>query len=385
MAQAGFTPISLYFSSTAAAVPTSGNLVNGELALNTADMKLYAKNSAGTVTLLASNAGASGSVTSVSGTGTVNGLTLTGTVTTSGSLTLGGTLSLVSPPAIGSTTPNTGAFSSLTVNGGLLFNANGDSSSGSGEIKQLTGSGLTIYSKTGSSYDFTLLNAGGSNLIRNPTGTSTLEIPQAGAWFTTTGLGIGTNSPTTPLEVTKAGGANLIATFQNTTSATPYCVQIKDASSSAAGYPLLAITDSTGSSQYFRVDSSNGNVGIGTAPSTTKLFIVNTNATYSLTQNIFNASAGNLWIGQAPAATYFSVDNFAMAFCTGSNGGVAGTSVPTNERFRIAANGAFGLSGANYGNAGEVLTSGGSGAAPTWAAAGGGSQAFVAFGSTGGY
>lgn len=34
-----------------------------------------------------------GTVTSVSGTGTVNGLTLTGTVTTSGSLTLGGTLS----------------------------------------------------------------------------------------------------------------------------------------------------------------------------------------------------------------------------------------------------------------------------------------------------
>jgi hypothetical protein len=37
-----------------------------------------------------------GSVTSVSGTGTVNGITLTGTVTSSGSLTLGGTLSGVS-------------------------------------------------------------------------------------------------------------------------------------------------------------------------------------------------------------------------------------------------------------------------------------------------
>ena len=46
-----------------------------------------------------------GSVTSVGGTGTVNGLTLTGTVTGSGDLTLGGTLSLVSPPAIGTTTP----------------------------------------------------------------------------------------------------------------------------------------------------------------------------------------------------------------------------------------------------------------------------------------
>ena len=40
--------------------------------------------------------GASGSVTSVSGTGTVSGLTLTGTVTSSGSLTLGGTLVLTS-------------------------------------------------------------------------------------------------------------------------------------------------------------------------------------------------------------------------------------------------------------------------------------------------
>jgi hypothetical protein len=58
-----------------------------------------------------------GTVTSVSGTGTVNGLTLTGTVTTSGSLTLGGTLSLVSPPAIGSTTANTGKFTTLEATG----------------------------------------------------------------------------------------------------------------------------------------------------------------------------------------------------------------------------------------------------------------------------
>ena len=60
------------------------------------------------------NGKGSGTVTSVGGTGTVNGLTLTGTVTSSGNLTLGGTLSLVSPPAIGSTTPNTGAFTTLT-------------------------------------------------------------------------------------------------------------------------------------------------------------------------------------------------------------------------------------------------------------------------------
>jgi len=56
----------------------------------------------------------SGTVTSVGGTGTVNGLTLTGTVTTTGSLTLGGTLDLSSPPAIGATSPSTGKFTTLT-------------------------------------------------------------------------------------------------------------------------------------------------------------------------------------------------------------------------------------------------------------------------------
>ena len=61
MAQATYTPILLYHSTTAAAVPTSGNLANGELAINISDMKLYAKNSGGTVTLLA-GAGGSGIV-----------------------------------------------------------------------------------------------------------------------------------------------------------------------------------------------------------------------------------------------------------------------------------------------------------------------------------
>jgi len=51
----------------------------------------------GTIQTTASaGGGGSGTVTSVSGTGTVSGLTLTGTITTSGSLTLGGTLALTS-------------------------------------------------------------------------------------------------------------------------------------------------------------------------------------------------------------------------------------------------------------------------------------------------
>jgi hypothetical protein len=62
MAQTGFTPIQLYRTTTAAATPTSGNLADGELAINTTDEKLYFKNAAGTVKLLASSAGSSGDV-----------------------------------------------------------------------------------------------------------------------------------------------------------------------------------------------------------------------------------------------------------------------------------------------------------------------------------
>ena len=43
-----------------------------------------------------------------------------------------------------------------------------------------------------------------------------------------------------------------------------------------------------------------------------------------------------------------------------------------NEKFRIGSSGQIGLSGANYGTSGQVLTSAGSGSAPTWATPSGG-------------
>jgi hypothetical protein len=63
-----------------------------------------------------------GTVTSVSTSGTVNGLTLTGgPITTSGTVTLGGTLDLSSPPTIGNTAANTGAFTTLSASGQLTL------------------------------------------------------------------------------------------------------------------------------------------------------------------------------------------------------------------------------------------------------------------------
>ena len=82
----------------------------------TDDVKLAAgsnitltRTDANTITIASSGGGGSGTVTSVGGTGTVNGLTLTGTVTTSGNLTLGGTLSGIANSAL--------TNSSITING----------------------------------------------------------------------------------------------------------------------------------------------------------------------------------------------------------------------------------------------------------------------------
>ena len=89
MAATGFTSISLYYSATASAVPVNTNLANGELGLNIADMKLYAKNSSGVVTLLASSTGASATVSSVAQSFTGGLISVAGSpVTTSGTLAL---------------------------------------------------------------------------------------------------------------------------------------------------------------------------------------------------------------------------------------------------------------------------------------------------------
>ena len=93
MAQSGYTPLQLYYSTTPTNSPTAGNLRTGELAFNVADGKVYYKDLSNNIQLLVSAGTGGGTVTNVTGTGTVNGLTLTGTVTSAGNLTLGGTLS----------------------------------------------------------------------------------------------------------------------------------------------------------------------------------------------------------------------------------------------------------------------------------------------------
>jgi hypothetical protein len=72
MAASGFTPISLYYSSTASAVPVNTNLANGELAINITDGKLFYKDNGGSVQVIAwkttpATAGGTGQTTYTTG------------------------------------------------------------------------------------------------------------------------------------------------------------------------------------------------------------------------------------------------------------------------------------------------------------------------------
>ena len=86
MSATNFTPIQLYRSTTALAVPLAANLAAGELAINIPDGKLY-YNDGGTVKLLASNA-----ATTVVNTLSFGTTGLTPSTATSGAITVAGTL-----------------------------------------------------------------------------------------------------------------------------------------------------------------------------------------------------------------------------------------------------------------------------------------------------
>ena len=116
MAETGYTPIQLYRTASASVVPAAAKLAAGELAINTNDGKLFYKNSAGAVAVLASAAGNTGTVSSVNVLGGTTGLSPTGgPVTTTGNITLAGTL-VPANGGTGLTSPGTSG-NVLTSNG----------------------------------------------------------------------------------------------------------------------------------------------------------------------------------------------------------------------------------------------------------------------------
>jgi hypothetical protein len=239
MSQAGYTPIQLYFSTTAAAVPVNTNLANGELAINITDEKLYFKNAAGVVKLLASNAGSTGTVSSVAQSFTGGLISVAGSpITTSGTLalTVAGTSggipyfssgttwassaalaanSLVIGGGAGAapstTTTGTGVVTALGVNvgtaGAFVVNGGALGTPSSGTVTYLTGTASiningTVGATTPTTGAFTTVTENGYAVVSQADiGTADNEIPlnqylgsmayQNGTDFYNTGMTVG--------------------------------------------------------------------------------------------------------------------------------------------------------------------------------------------------
>ena len=122
MAATGSTPISLYYSTTASTAPTNTNLVNGELAINITDGKLYYKDNAGVVQVIAGKGGAG----VAGGSNTQVQYNSSGSLAGSANLTFNGTtLTLANDASISGLTVGKGTASLRnTVVGNGALNAN---------------------------------------------------------------------------------------------------------------------------------------------------------------------------------------------------------------------------------------------------------------------
>ena len=275
MSQVGFTPIQLYRSSTAAAVPTAGNLVAGELAINTTDEKLYFENASGVVKLLASSAAAGGTFTTVTATTVVNGLGLVGTpaytftgdlntgmwspaadtlaFSTAGSERLridssGRLLVGIGSPIGSSTVPvqSPGGFISANDAAGLRL------------LNSAQNGGGSVFANTGSNGGISIGSDAGPMLFVSTT--ERMRITSAGL------VGIGNTAPNTTLDVsgsiTSRSGSVIADTLTN------YGANLV---LNAAG--SLDTIFQTNGTERMRL-TTGGNVGIGTSAPFVKLQVV---------------------------------------------------------------------------------------------------------------
>ena len=262
------------------------------------------------------NSKGSGTVTSVGGTGTVSGISLSGTVTSSGSLTLGGALNLSSPPTIGNTTPNTGAFTTVTT------------------ANDASISGLTV-GKGGGAFA-TNTAVGVQSLNINGTGLSNVGVGYRTLFANTSGYNNTVVGASAASAITSGGGNTAIGkqalqatTISNNNTAVgnqSLYTNISGASNTAVGQNSLFTTN------------ANSNVGIGDSAgfavtSGITNILIGTSAGYSGTNNLTTGS-NNVLVGYNSAVSAAGDSNSivigANAVGLGSNTTVIGNSSTTS-------------------------------------------------------
>jgi hypothetical protein len=252
-------------------------------------------------------AGASGTVTSVSGTGTVSGISLSGTVTSSGSLTLGGSLDLSSPPVIGNTLAAAITGTTITATTSFVgsnFNAAG---SGGGSLKTNTGNACLQWGGGGGT-NVTIdgainMNGANSAISIAPTGTGTATINPATA-STMNNVAIG---GTTPLAGTFTDlRVNNTISLAGSTGTAGYVLTSNGASAPTwqANASGLAITDdtTTNATRYLTFTSASTGSITGADVSSTKLAF--NPSTGALSATSFNGAGVFTTLSASSTATF---------------------------------------------------------------------------------
>ena len=236
MAQTGYTPIQLYYSTTPSAVPSAANLASGELALNITDGKLY-YNDGGVVKLLASNAS-----TTVVNTISFGSTGLTPSTATSGAVTVAGTLA-IGNGGTGQTSFTAGRihYGSFSTSANLFWDASnnrlGINTATPAVTAELVGTDAMLIPKGNTAGRPT----GVAGYLRFNTQTSEFEGYNGTAWASVGGAAISNDTST---------ASNLYPLFANGTSGTAATVYTSNAK--------LLYKPSTGELQSSELVASNG-------------------------------------------------------------------------------------------------------------------------------
>jgi hypothetical protein len=400
MAQAGFTPIQLYFSSTAAAVPTSGNLIAGELALNTNDGKLYYKNSAGIIRTLADSSTATGnlpggtagalvyqsapSTTTYLPIGSNNWiLTSTGSVptyTNPAAITVGTAASAGFATTAGSATTATTATTATNVAGGAAFQLVYQTGAGATSFATAPTSNGTVLGWTGS--NFAWVSAPAATTAGAIAGGAQYQIPyQSGisvtAFSPNLTFNYGTNTlGSTNITASSALSGDTVTATNSVTGATVTANKIISTSASvgAFNYGTLSYSDTNiFSSHQTSVNNYAQNIIQNTSSGSSAsvdYIVSNDLSSASGYYGDFGMNSSN-YSGVGP----FQLPNVVYLYSTSSDL-VIGTKTAhelrlvTNDNaadsMTISPTSAVAFNG-NYGVAGQVLQSNGTTGAPVWA------------------